>query len=254
MEKEKTKIEKERKRKLAERIKEARLPFLLELAKWLIIDLMNRKNRKLHIYGIWCFVGIYGGGKTMSLVEYLEGMRRRHGDKILIATNFYYKGQDFPIMQWEDLLPEHDKPVIFAYDELQNEFNSREYRNFPVTLMHILTQNRKGHGKQIVYTTQVYSTVDKNFRDLTSHIVTCRTFWGRMTHTLRYERAYYEQLTSTINVDRKYKIRPVESHWYVQTDKLRNRYDSFMMLETAKNKIYNDRFLGQGVMVDKEMM
>lgn len=32
------------------------------------------------------------------------------------------------------LLWEYDKPVIFAYDEIQNEFNSRNYRNFPYEL------------------------------------------------------------------------------------------------------------------------
>ena len=46
------------------------------------------------------------------------------------------------------LLKEYDKPVVFAWDEVQNEFNSRDFKNFPVELLTLLTQNRKGHGKQ----------------------------------------------------------------------------------------------------------
>ena len=228
------------KKTLLQRYKDFRLPLLLELMKWKFIDLYRgiKHPSGLHVYGIWCFVGIYGGGKTISLVDYLERMRRKHGDKIRIATNFYYSGQDFAITKWEDLLPEYDTPVIFAYDELQNEFNSREYRSFPVSLMTLLTQNRKGKGKQIVYTTQVYDTVDTNFRKLTSQVVTCRTILKRLTHTRTYPREQYDQLFSQTSIDRKLKIHPISQHWFVQTDELRGKYDSFQMLETAKSKQY----------------
>lgn len=220
-----------------------KIPLLLALVKWKVIDVYRsvRYGKPLHIYGIWCFVGIYGGGKTMSLVNYLEEMRKKHGDGIYIATNFYYTGQDFAIESWTDLLPERDKPVIFAYDELQNEFNSRDYRNFPDTLMYLLTQNRKGNGKQIVYTTQDYEVVDKNFRRLTTEVVVCRTLWGRMTRCRHYLREQYENLCTVTDIKRRMKIRPFKTVSFVQSDHLRNLYDSYQMLETAKAKTYLDR-------------
>jgi hypothetical protein len=222
-----------------------RIPFvslILELLFWKLVDLFRLfkigKKRKVHLYGIWCFVGLYGGGKTMSLVEYLERKRKRFGSRIYIATNFFYKNQDFPIDSWQDLLKEYDKPVIFGYDELQNEFNSREYEKFPVNLMHMLTQNRKGHGKQIVYTAQDFETVDKNFRRLTTKVVRCKTWFGRLTITKAYDIEDFLQLSQTLSVDRKMRIRPKakESSTYVQTDYLRNLYDSYQMLEVAKKK------------------
>ena len=224
-------------------LKNINIILIIKLLKWKSIDIYRffKLPRKVHLYGIWCFVGIYGGGKTMSLVEYLERMRKKYGDKVYIATNFFYKNQDFAIKDWQDLLPAFDKPVIFAYDELQNEFNSREYKSFPVSLMHLLTQNRKGHGKQIVYTAQDYETVDKNFRRLTTNVLTCRTRFGRFTITKRYDREDYEHLNATVDVGRKIKIKPHEVRRYVQTDKLRELYDSYQMLESAVSKKYVDQ-------------
>lgn len=216
---------------------------ILKLIYWKVIDIYRyfKYGKDLHIYGIIAIVGLYGGGKTMSLVEYLESMREKHKDKIYIATNFFYKGQDFSIDKWEDLLIEYDKPIIYGYDELQNEFNSREYKSFPVSLMTLLTQNRKGNGKQIIYTAQDYETVDKNFRRLTKEIWVCKTRLGRLTSIKGYDREDYEMLVNTLEVSKRMKIRPVKKRKFIQTDYIRNLYDSYKMLETAKQKTYIDQ-------------
>ena len=224
-------------------VKTSKWPYFLEILKWIAIDVRRRiKYRQaIHLYGIWCFVGIYGGGKTMSLVHYLEEMRKKYKDKIYIATNFYYKGEDFQITNWRDLIPERDRPTIFAYDELQNEFNSRNYRDFPETLMSILTQNRKGNGKQIVYTAQDYETVDKNFRRLTTAVVLCKTRLNRITNTRHYTRANFENLITTTSIKNKMKIWPYKKEKFVQTDYERSLFDSYKMLDSAKTKEYLDR-------------
>lgn len=231
--------------KFKESIKKHVFILPVELLKWKLIDLFRlfKHGRKLHLFGIWCFVGIYGGGKTISLVYYLESMRKKYGDSIYIASNFFYHNEDFHIESWQDLLTERDKPIIFAYDELQNEFNSRDYKSFPVSLMVLLTQNRKGLGKQIVYTTQDYETVDKNFRRLTKNVVTCRTLFGRLTRCRYYDREDYENLDTTLSVSRKMKIRPFKKVVFVQSDYIRTLFDSFKMLDVAKSKQYNERVL-----------
>ncbi|GHV42107.1 hypothetical protein FACS189490_10360 [Clostridia bacterium] len=185
--------------------------------------------------------GLYGGGKTISLVYYLEQMRRKYGDKICIMTNFFYEGQDAPMTGWKALLEEYDRPVIFAYDELQNDFLSRESKNFPAPLMGEITQTRKGHGKQIVYTTQTFSTVDKAFRNLTTDIVLCKTFFGRLTKFKYYRKAAFEQRESTVSIDSKIKIRPYKKVKFVQSDYLRNRYDSYKRLLSFRNVDFADR-------------
>ena len=216
---------------------------LFQLIYWKIVDLMDliKNGRKVHLYGIIGIVGLYGGGKTMALTYYLESMRKKYADKIYISTNFFYKGQDFPMSDWQGLLTTYDRPVIFGYDELQNEFNSREYKAFPVSLMTLLTQNRKGNGKQIIYTTQDYETVDKNFRRLTKYVWACKTFLGRLTSVKIFNREDFEMLSAQVDVNRKAKIRPTGRLKFIQTDYIRNQYDSFKMLDTAVKKTYVDQ-------------
>jgi len=214
--------------------------FLLRLISLILLDVVRaiRQSKRIHLYGIWCFVGLPGAGKTMSLVRYLDEQRRKYGDKIIIITNFYYAGEDKHLTGWEMLVPEYDKPVIFAWDELQNEFNSREYRQFPSPLVHELTQNRKGNGKQVVYTTQIFTAVDKNFRGLTGRVIDCRTYFGRMTSCRYYKREFYEARTEAKAIDKKVRIKPIKREIFLQSDYLRSRYDSFQRLDYIKGLNY----------------
>jgi hypothetical protein len=209
---------------------------------WFSVDIaraIKQRGKKVHLYGIWCFVGLPGAGKTMSLVQYLDKQRRRFGDKIIIITNFYYAGEDEHLNKWEMLIKEYDKPVIFAWDELQNEFNSREYKKFPMQLVHELTQNRKGNGKQVVYTAQTFTAVDKNFRSLTKTVVDCRTYLRRYTTCRYYKREFYEARMEATSIERKVKVKPFKKEKFVQTDYLRSRYDSFQRLDYLKGLDYN---------------
>jgi ATP-dependent Clp protease ATP-binding subunit ClpX len=216
------------------------LLFTLRFFAWVMYDTVKAiiNGKEVHLWGIWCFVGLPGAGKTMSLVQYLDEQRRKYGDKIKIITNFYYAGQDEHLENYEMLLKEYDCSVIFAWDELQNEFNSREYRKFPIQLVHELTQNRKGHGKQVVYTTQTFTAVDKNFRGLTTRVVDCRTYLGRLTSTRHFRRELYQAYAETNSVERKLKIKPLKKFRFIQTDYLRSRYDSYQRLDYLKGLDY----------------
>ena len=216
------------------------LPFLFRVIPWWIKDIYRffKYPRKVHLYGIWLYCGLYGQGKTMALTEYLTRMRKKYGDKIYICTNYGFKYEDFPLSHWKDLLSEYDKPIIFGYDEIQNEFNSRDYQNFPYELVRLLTQNRKGNGKQIVGTAQRFGRVDKTIRELCTHVIECkRAYFGRVTKLKKYDVEDYEQWLSEIDVNRKRKI-PCRRYKFIQTDALRNSYDSFQMLASAKGKQY----------------
>jgi hypothetical protein len=221
---------------------------LFEFIKWKIIDLykeivriVRKEERKIHLYGIYGFFGLPGKGKTMAMVYVLNRYRKKYKDRIYIMTNFHFKGQDFEFKTWKDLMKEYDKPLVVAWDEVQNEFNSRDFRNFPVELLTLLTQNRKGNGKQILYTAQRWNRVDKVFRELTHFAVECNTIAGRLTRLRFYHWEDYEQLHDTTNVDIRMRIRPVRVESFVQTDEMREMYDSYKMLESAKSKEYIDR-------------
>lgn len=220
----------------------------LRLIYWKIIDIYrylkkiyNKEEILPHLFGIRGYFGLPGKGKTMALVNELETYRKKYADKVYITTNFNYLNQDFEFESWEQLLEVYDKPLVVAWDEVQNEFNSRDFKNFPTDLLTLLTQNRKGNGIQILYTAQRYNRVDKVFRELTHYAVSCNTILGRLTKLRYYHWEDYEQLHNLTNVDMKVKIRPIKTISFIQTDDIRNLYDSYKMLESAKSKKYMTR-------------
>lgn len=221
---------------------------LLKLIYWKSIDLGReikriwlKLPRKVHLYGIYGFFGLPGKGKTMALAWQLQEYRKLYGDRILIMTNFNYKDQDLEFKHWKDLLKEYNKPLVVAWDEVQNEFNSRDFKNFPVTLLTLLTQNRKGNGKQILYTAQRWDRVDKIFRELTHYAIDCNTIFGRWTRLRYYFWEDYQSKQSTPQAELRRLVKPVKTIGFVQTDDLRDSYDSYKMLESAKSKEYLDR-------------
>ena len=87
------------------------------------------KEQQLRLYGIYGYFGLPGKGKTMAMCHQLEKLREMYGDNIYIMTNFSYNDEDFSFTSWKDLLKDYDKPLVCAWDEVQNEFNSRRVQN-----------------------------------------------------------------------------------------------------------------------------
>lgn len=199
-------------------------------------DFLNRKDKALRIYGIYGYFGLWGQGKTIAMTKELLDLRQKYGDKIYICTNYGFALEDFAFNDWHQLLATYDKPLICAWDEVQNEFTSRNFKTFPVQLLTLLTQNRKNNGIRILYSAQRWERVDKVFRELTYICHECKTRFGRLTGIKGYDWEDYEQLKVTAQVPLKLKIHPKIRKVFVQTDYLRSLYDSFKMLESAKSK------------------
>ena len=212
------------------------------LSPYLIIKyIIDNRKRGIHLYGIYGYFGLAGKGKTIAMCKQLSDLRKRYGDKIYIMTNFCYKDEDFPLTHWKDLLKTYDKPLVVAYDEIVNEFNSRQYKDFPMSLFSVLTQVRKGNGIQVLYTAQRWHFVDKNFRSLSFGCNECNTLLGNLTTVRLYDPIDYDELCSNSDYEKRRKIKPKMTTSFLQNEKLRNCYDSFKMLESAKNKEYMDR-------------
>lgn len=221
------------------------LPVLLvHLIPYLFKDFYIRltcKDKKVHLYGIHAYVGLYGQGKTIALTQYAYNLRKKYGDKIYIASNYFLSFQDFAIEHWQQLLQDYDKPVVFLYDEIQNDFNSRLYKDFPMVLVYMLTQNRKGNGKQICFSAQEFTAVDKNFRDLCMSVNVCHTFLGRLTTVHRFSKRDFEEYSNTLSSDKRVKLRSRSIWRFVQSDYIRSCYDSFKVLENARLRKYMSR-------------
>ena len=207
----------------------------------LVKSIIDKKKMGVHLYGIYGFFGLPGKGKTMCMSRELNNLRKKYGDKIYIMTNYYYNDQDFVFTSWKDLLKEYDKPLVVAWDEVQNEFNSRDFKNFPIALLTLLTQVRKKNGIQILYTAQRWHFVDKNFRSLSFGCYECSTILGNLSYCRHYDPVDYDDLCSQSDYDKRRKIKPKYTISFLQTKKLRECYNSYKMLESAKAKEYLDR-------------
>lgn len=56
-----------------------------------------------------------------------------------------------------------------------------------------------------------------------------------------YDPIDFDNLCSNSDYEKRRKIHPIKTDSFVHTEALRNSYDSYKMLETAKSKEYMDR-------------
>lgn len=188
-----------------------------------------RYGRPFSEYGLTMYCGRQGAGKTMAMTEYLERMRKRY-PKALIVTNFGYVYQDLPMVSWQDLftIRNGEDGVIFAIDEIQNEFNSNSWKTFPEGLLSEITQQRKQKIK-IVSTSQVFTRVVKQLREQTFEVVECRTLAGRWTFTKAFDAEDYNAVID--NPEKKERLHRLYRKNFVQDKKIRTLYDSYSKID-----------------------
>ena len=194
-------------------------------------DLYHRiKNGKeFREYGLTLYCGRQGGGKTMAMTEYLERMRKKYPEAI-ICTNFGYIHEHVPMNSWQQLFELRNglKGVIFAIDEIQNEYNSSAWQKFPEGLLAEITQQRKQRIK-IVGTSQVFTRVVKQLREQTFEVVECRTIGGRWTFTRAFDAEDYNAVCE--RPEAKMKLHRLWRRSFVQSKELREKYDTYAKIQ-----------------------
>lgn len=218
---------------------------ILKFMKWKFIDmyrwrqLLKEGIKPFKEYGLRLYTGAQGGGKTMSLVEQLKKYRQQY-DKLLIATNFGYNDQDFALKNLSEIptvaqiAREHGYcGVVIGWDEIQNDFDNQT-RSFPITILRTITQQRK-QGIKILATSQVFTRVAKAIREQTFEVVECKTFLGRWTFQRWYDPLEYEYFIA--NPDKKEKMRCWNRYSFIQTDSIREAYDSYAVIDSLDTKV-----------------
>lgn len=183
-------------------------------------------------YGVSLYCGEQGSGKSIAMTEYLERMRKQYPN-LKIVTNYGYKYQTQEFTDWKDFfdIRNGEDGVIFAIDEIQNEFNNQSWKNFPEELLSEITQQRKQKVK-IVATAQVYEDVVIQLRRQAFFVIDCMTIGGRWTITKCYKRRDYEKaLKSTEGTA---KVRKLYSKSFIQDKYLRDLYDTEQKIERLK--------------------
>lgn len=219
------------------------ISMFIDFLRWLVYDILwtiiNGKIFKP--YGLTCFVGRQGGGKTISMVEYLDRMKEMYPECIVI-TNFNYIKQDMPFTSWRQFTEVRNglKGVIFAIDELQNEYNSNNWKDFPEDLLSVVTMQRKQRIK-IVATSQVFTRVVKQLREQCYEVVECKTFLGRWTRQKCYDADDYNYIIDNPTPERRFRTRKKWKYSFIQNNIVRKLFDSYAVVESIKQKEFIDR-------------
>jgi len=208
------------------------LPF--EFLKWVIIDL--QRPQFFHPFGMYFMTGLPGAGKTIFTSSMLLDFKKKYKDSIYIATNYGLKGQDLAISGYKDLLKLYDKPIIIGYDEIQNDFDAREWQNIDYAFSERITQSRKVNGMMILATAQKFGFVDRRLRQLTKYVFECQTFLNRLTVARIFEPEMKEKIESgqftSVN-----SLRSRGMRFVVQSDSIRDSFDSYQLLESITSKL-----------------
>ena len=210
---------------------------------WKFRDLKDFKNNP-HLFrefGLTMFTGRQGAGKTMAMVEHLEQLRLRY-PRALILTNFGYEHETQAFESWNDLFDVRngDEGVIFAIDEIQNEFSTTQSKSFPESLLAEITQQRKQKIK-ILATSQVFTRVAKPLREQTYEVVECITVAGRWTFAKCFDADDYNTMIDSSKPDLKLKMRRKWRKNFIQDNRIRELYDSYAKVERVKRLEYYTR-------------
>lgn len=215
-------------------LKDYSFPRLIDFLKWVLVDL--QRPRIFHPYGLFFYVGLPGTGKTMFLTYELEKLRKKYGSNIYIGTNYGYAHQDFEVNGYEDIIKLRDKPSIIGYDEIQNDFDARNWANLDGAFSERITQSRKVNGLMILATAQRFGFVDKRLRELTHLVNKCNTILNRLTIATMYEPKMADKLEEGQYIEEN-QIKTRGIKYLVQTDKLRELYSSYKILENVKKRM-----------------
>lgn len=211
---------------------------LCDFIRWKLVDfcylLINGKQ--FNLFGVTMFCGRQGSGKTISMVEMLDRIKRQFPDCIIV-TNFGYINQDYHLTDWRQLLEirNGENGVVFAIDEIQNEYDNSKWQDFPEGILSVITQQRKQRIK-ILLTSQVYTRVVKQIREQCFEVVECKTLLGRWTREKCFDAEDYNLLIDNPNPEKKFKMPKMWRYSFIQSDFIRNLYNSYEVVEKMKKE------------------
>lgn len=220
--------------------------FLLSLPSliyWWICDVVHYDRNLFREYGLRLYCGRQGSGKTIGIVHDLERLRRRY-PKVKIYTNFGYKAQTAPLRSLNDLINPDilngTDGVIFAIDEIQNEFSSATSKDFPESLLSQITQQRK-QRICILASSQVFTRISKPLREQSYIIVECKTIFGRYTKLKYIDADDYLEYSENPTLKKRLKLHAKRVDSFVQTDVLRSCYNSYELIRRLSREGFCSR-------------
>lgn len=213
-----------------------------------VLDIVNyiryQKWKEFNYYGIEMFIGMFGHGKTLSMTHSARLIYEAFGDSVRFISNYKLEGIPYiPLINFNQLVDigeeEDNKFVgtVVLIDEIENVLSHRNFANFPLALLHTLTQQRK-KKVYILCSAQRFFMVDKLFRSITTNVINCNKYW-RFQHIEVYDAWDLENAMNYSLIKRK-----VNKWWFVRNKDYQS-YDTSEMVKknTAENFISNEESL-----------
>lgn len=209
-----------------------------------ILYFKERKWEDFDYFGIQMFVGMFGKGKTLSMSHKAQQIYDRFGDRVRFISN--YKLNNIPYIPLEnfsqlvDLGEEEENyyiGTVVLIDEIENVLSHRNYANFPLPLLHMLTQQRK-KKVYILCSAQRFFMVDKIFRSITTNVYDCNKHWRfqnmKLFDAWDYENGINPQL-----------LQAQANIWWFVKNRDYESYDTSQMIQKgdAEKFISNDEVL-----------
>lgn len=206
-----------------------------------ILYFKEQRWKRFNQYGISMWIGMFGKGKTLSMSHRAEQLYKQYGDSIRFISN--YKLNNIPYIpldnfkQLVDLGEEEDdiyQGTVVLIDEIENVLSHRNFANFPLELLHMLTQQRKKRV-YIMCSAQRFFMVDKLWRSITTDVYDCNKFW-RFQNMKIFDAWDYENGMNPQLLQARGNI------WWFVHDSDYNAYDTSQMISknSAENFISND--------------
>lgn len=197
-----------------------------------------RNPQEYRPYGIRCYVGLPGSGKTLSVVEQLIEAKKLY-PKIKIYTNFGFQAEDGPLKSWQDLidLENGNDGVIFALDEVHTMFGRKDWQTIPPAILQVFSQNRK-MAKQFLCTAQSYADIVVDLRRRCEYIIECNSFMTRWVIQRAFTASNYQQDHDT---DRTYRKRAFR-HSFIATNEIYESYDTYAIIDALRSSTDDDNF------------
>lgn len=113
----------------------------------------DKKWEDFNYYGIDMFVGMFGHGKTLSMTHKARKLYKKYGDSIRFVSNYELIGIPYvPLVNFNQLVElgkegisgtSEYKGTVVLIDEIEDLLSHRNYAQFPLQMLNVLTQQRK---------------------------------------------------------------------------------------------------------------
>lgn len=210
-----------------------------------VIDLIDyikyKRWSEWDLYGIECYCGMFGTGKTLSMTHRARNIYNTYGERVRFISNYDLKDIPYiPLINFQqlvDLGDEYDNKydgTVVLIDEIQSLLSHRNFSNFPLELISCLTQQRK-RGIFILCSAQRFAMIDKLWRSITTNVVICKKFW-------RFENCKVFDAWDLENAVNSDLLKSKGNIWWFIKNQDYNSYDTTQMISksSAEDFISND--------------